>query len=813
MSNETGVDVLSSTTTENAKALLGLPAVLAQIAEYCAGASGRQLIMDSQVFTNERDVIAERAPGVELKRLIEAGFNVPELDIPKIDGLLGRLKRGASTLDSVELASIGRFAVTAEAIRLALSEVSDPADRPALSELCFSLPGLGLLGAALCSVVSTDGTIQDQAVPELAQIRGELRRRQQGIEDAAAELMAKPHLRSCFNGMVPTQRSGRTVLPLKATHRSRLPGVVHEVSASGATIYVEPLREVEANNALVAMRDRYTTEVRRVLRELTAKVATMRPELERAFVLTNRFDCIQARARYAKARGATSAQVGPLALYQASHPELGHEAVPLNLSMDQDTRIMIITGPNTGGKTVCLKTVGLLCLMNQAGLEIPAAENSTLPIYQGIFADIGDEQSITESLSTFSAHIENLSAIMREATAQSLVLIDELGTGTDPEEGIALSRALLDRFRDSGVTVLATTHHGVLKVYAYTEVGVTNASMEFDASTLRPTYRVLEGVPGESHAIDIARRHRMPVDIVDRAAEILDAGRTESGRIISSLSRRQKEQEHEESSLRQRLSDIVEREAELEADRVALREREKQQHQQAAQELRRFLTDSRRDVEFAIREMKTLTRAVSDSASDLGVDEAAAAARAAPEVAIERLKVEQEAISALDTEAGTNSMVDGTVLSPGIRVRIRRTGVIGKVVRQHRPDRYADRYVVQTDTVRGQFRAAELELITGDEPTFSAPGTRIELITQSEPVLELHVRRMRVEEALQEVERQLDAAVIRGWSQVSIVHGRGGGILRQEVRRYLKNSPAVSDVQDAPANEGGYGKTIVRLIP
>jgi DNA mismatch repair protein MutS2 len=303
------------------------------------------------------------------------------------------------------------------------------------------------------------------------------------------------------------------------------------------------------------------------------------------------------------------------------------------------------------------------------------------------------------------------------------------------------------------------------------------------------------------------------VDIVDRAAEILDAGRTESGRIISSLSRRQKEQEHEESSLRQRLSDIVEREAELEADLVALREREKQQHQQASQELRRFLTDSRRDVEFAIREMKTLTRAVSASASDLGVDEAAAAARAAPEVAIERLKVEQEAISALDTEAGTNSMVDGTVLSPGIRVRIRRTGVIGKVVRQHRPDRYADRYVVQTDTVRGQFRAAELELITGDEPTFSAPGTRIELITQSEPVLELHVRRMRVEEALQEVERQLDAAVIRGWSQFSIVHGRGGGILRQEVRRYLKNSPAVSDVQDAPANEGGYGKTIVRLIP
>ena len=533
-------------------AVLGLPGVLAQVAEYCAGSAGRRQVLASRVYTDPQAVLAERAPGAELRRLLDAGFAPPALDLPDIEAPLGRLRRGAALLEPEELAAVGRLASTAEAIRGSLAAAADPVERPALSALCAELPPLGTLAAELRRVVGADGAIQDRAVPELARVKRDLRRLQRQVEAAAGGLMADPALRGCFNGTVPTQRGGRTVVPVKATHRGRVPGVVHEVSASGATIFVEPLRDVEANNAVVAARDRYAAEVRRVLRALTAAAARERPALDRAAAVTARFDCVQARARYARAHEAVAAPVGPLQLRRARHPELGAAAVPLNLAMALEARVMIITGPNTGGKTVCLKTVGLLCLMNQAGMEIPAAPDSTLPVYRGIYADIGDAQSIAESLSTFSAHVENLAAIMRGATERSLVLIDELGTGTDPEEGIALSRALLDRFRAAGVTVIATTHHGALKVYAYTEAGVANASMEFDARTLRPTYRVIEGVPGESHAIDIARRHRMPDAVIERAARLLDAGRTESGRIVDELTRRQQEQERQDRALRER---------------------------------------------------------------------------------------------------------------------------------------------------------------------------------------------------------------------------------------------------------------------
>ncbi len=788
--------------------LLGLPGVLAQVAEYCAGEEGRRQVLASRVFDDPQSVLAERAPAVELRRLLESGFRVPEMDLPEIGVSLGRLRRGARWLDPAELAAVGRLAGTAESIRGSLAEVADRVERPALHALHAELPGLRSLAAEVRRVVGADGTVQDHAIPELARVKRDLRRLQMQIETAAGELMADPALRGCFNGTVPTQRGGRTVVPLKATHRARVPGVVHEVSASGATLYVEPLRDVEANNAVVAARDRYAAEVRRVLHELTGAVARERRSLERAAAVTARFDCVQARARYARAHAAVAAPVGPLALHGARHPELGAAAVPLDVSMPPEAHILVITGPNTGGKTVCLKTVGLLCLMNQAGMEIPAGPDSTLPIYRGIYADIGDEQSIAASLSTFSAHVEHLAAIVRDATARSLVLIDELGTGTDPEEGIALSRALLDRFLAAGVTAMATTHHGALKAYAYTECGVTNASMEFDSRTLRPTYRVIEGMPGESHALDIARRHRMPDAVIERAATLMDAGRTEEGRIINALTRRQREQEREERELRERAAALARREAELAEDRAAFTQREREQHRRAAGELGRFLAEARRDVERAIRSVRaTAGGGVSGERAGPAAAAADAAARAAPRAVEKRLQAERDALAALDAADG--AAADGAPLAPGSSVLIRRTGAAGRVVRRHRPDRYPDRYVVQTDTIRGEFRAAEL-VVTDPHPS-PRTSARVELVNRAEPVLELHVRGMRAEEALQQVERQLDSAVMRGMTEFSVVHGHGHGVLRHAIREYLRGSSAVSDYQDASADEGGHGKTVVRL--
>ncbi len=811
MTGQASPDDGLATGRERAAALLGLPGVLARVAEYCAGEEGRRQVLASRVYDDSESVLAERAPAVELRRLLESGFRAPELDLPEIAVPLGRLRRGAPSLDPAELAAVGRLASSAESVRGSLAEVVDPVERPALFALHAELPELRSLAAEVRRVVGADGTVQDHAIPELARVKRDLRRLQMQIETAAGELMADSALRGCFNGTVPTQRGGRTVVPLKATHRARVPGVVHEVSASGATLYVEPLRDVEANNAVVAARDRYAAEVRRVLRELTGAVARERPSLERAAAVTARFDCVQARARYARAHAAAAASVGPLALHGARHPELGAAAVPLDVSMPPEAHILVITGPNTGGKTVCLKTVGLLCLMNQAGMEIPAGADSTLPIYRGIYADIGDEQSITASLSTFSAHVENLAAIVRDATARSLVLIDELGTGTDPEEGIALSRALLDRFLATSVTAMATTHHGALKVYAYTESGVTNASMEFDSRTLRPTYRILEGMPGESHALDIARRHRMPDAVIERAAKLLDAGRTTEGRIINALTRRQREQEREERELRERAAVLARREAELDEDRAALTQREREQHRRASGELGRFLAEARRDVERAIRSVRATAQAGGGGASgepeNLVAATADAAARAAPRVVETRLQEERDALAALDAADG--AAADGAPLAPGSSVLIRLTGASGRVVRRHRPDRYPDRYVVQTDTIRGEFRAAEL--VATDPRPSRGTSARVELVSRAEPVLELHVRGMRAQEAVQQVERQLDAAVMRGMAEFSVVHGHGHGVLRQAIREYLRDSSVVSECQDAPADEGGHGKTIVRL--
>jgi DNA mismatch repair protein MutS2 len=336
--------------------------------------------------------------------------------------------------------------------------------------------------------------------------------------------------------------------------------------------------------------------------------------------------------------------------------------------------------------------------------------------------------------------------------------------------------------------------------------------MEFDARTLQPTFRVIEGIPGESHALDIARRHRMPDAVTERAANLLDAGRSEEGRIINALTQRQREQERMEDELRERAAALARREDELQADRAAFTQREREQHRRVAGELGRFLAEARRDVERAIRSVRATGQTGAGAGergeqADAAAAVADAAARAVPGAVEKRLQQERDALAALD--AADRAAADGAPLAPGSSVRIRRTGAAGRVVRQHRPDRYPDRYVVQTDTIRGEFRAADLMVTDGDPSP--ATRARVELVNRAEPVLELHVRGMRAEEALQQVERQLDSAVMRGMTVFSVVHGDGHGVLRHAIREYLSDSSAVSDYQDAPADEGGHGKTIVRL--
>ena len=389
--------------------------------------------------------------------------------------------------------------------------------------------------------------MKEKQIPELAAIRERIRRHRADADRSVRGLLEDRDYHAYWQTTIPTQRDGRVVLPLKSQFKGRVKGIVHEMSASGSTLFIEPLEVVETNNAIVQEENLYRLEVRRILRELTAEVSARAGELSLMVEKASFLDTFLARARYALQHACRRAETsegeagiaGCLDLRDARHPLLGPRVVPVSVSAGAENRVLIITGPNTGGKTVSLKMVGLLALMNQFGMEIPAAEGSTLPLFDGIFADIGDEQSIEQSLSTFSAHIGNLSRIVRRVTSRSLVLLDELGAGTDPQEGVALAMALLDHFLAAGCLVLVSTHHGILKNYGATRPGAQNASMGFDRQTLGPTYRILMGVPGESHALEIARRSGLPESVLSSAESYLDDERTDISRLVSNLAERQ----------------------------------------------------------------------------------------------------------------------------------------------------------------------------------------------------------------------------------------------------------------------------------
>ncbi|MGA2642837.1 MAG: Smr/MutS family protein, partial [Spirochaetia bacterium] len=591
----------------------------------------------------------------------------------------------------------------------------------------------------------------------------------------------------------PTQRDGRVVLPLKSQYKGRVKGIVHEMSSSGSTLFIEPLEIVEKNNAIVQEENLYRLEARRILRELTSEVSRKTADVRLLVRAVSAMDTWLARARYAVSHGCRRAEEDTqrVSLIDARHPLLGSIVVPVTVMVGGDQRVLIITGPNTGGKTVSLKTVGILALMNQFGMEIPAAEGSALPLFDSVYADIGDEQSIEQSLSTFSAHVKNLATIVRSAGARSLVLMDELGAGTDPQEGVALAMSLLDHFMARGCIVLATTHHGILKNYGATRPGAQNASMGFDRETFSPTYRILMGVPGESHALQIARRSGMPENVVQSAFSYLDDERTDISRLVSHLAERHQKLTVAEDEHKARENELREKRRKADLQELTLRQKELELRRHGLKELRDFIGQARKDWE----ELREKTGA--SAGSDFG----RLAARIQSRIESEEKRIVEER-DALAPGASFE-------IHPGMDVIIARTGRRGRAVR---PDKGA-RWIVETETLRlslppGELRPAPLSgpgENAAPSVSFTAAGP------VDPPVLDLHIRGMRLDEAMKLVEKQLDSALLHGLREFTIVHGKGEGILRTAVHRYLKSLPAVESFRFSLPEEGGFGRTIVTL--
>ncbi len=677
---------------------------------------------------------------------------------------------------------------------------------PLLWSLAVDLPVRPGLEARIGESIDEDGDILDSASPALRRIRAELRAAQQRLQDRLGTLVNE--YRSALQEPIITTRSDRYVLPVRAEARGQVKGIVHDQSGSGATVFIEPAVVVEMNNRLRELHLEEQREIERILQELSEAVASDGPYITLAVELLAQIDLHLAKARYAGLLSASAPSVnndGRLVLRQARHPMLRGNVVPIDFWLgrdrdDAEMRMVVITGPNTGGKTVALKTVGLLSLMAQAGMHIPCEDGSEIPVYGDIYADIGDEQSIEQSLSTFSSHLTRIVEILRLATDDSLVLLDELGAGTDPSEGSALARAILAHLLAQRVNTVATTHYSELKVFAHEQPGVANASVEFDVETLSPTYRLSIGLPGRSNALAIATRLGLPEDIIENAREYVGTAGVEMEGLLANLQaertaaadeRYRLTMERVEAEYQRTQAETLRTEIEEERVRVLneARAQARREVEETRAELARVKTQMRRKLnEEQLGNLRERTRRLEER------------------MAVEGPKMYRPHRTAAATEGAP---VVGP-LEIGDTVLVRSMGQRGELVSLANGRGEVE---VQLGAMKLRVPEGQVERLSRRQARVAE--TRSIVLPLREPTLapelQLDLRGWRVEDALEEVDRYLNNAALAGMPFVRILHGKGTGALRQAIRQQLSHHPLVKSQASADAKDGGDGITVVTL--
>jgi DNA mismatch repair protein MutS2 len=668
-----------------------------------------------------------------------------------------------------------------------------------------------LPGAAedIARVVGDDGEVRDAATPELARLRREIHGARSRIVGRLSDFVASLPQSYQVSDASVSIREGRYVVPVRREARGEVGGIVHGESQTGATLFIEPPIAIEMMNRLRELEAAEAREVHRVLREATDRLRPHAWPLRAALSALIRLDTIHARARYAGRVGGHAPDLLPagaatVALVDARHPLLlaqGESVVPFDLRMEEDERTLIISGPNTGGKTVLLKGLGLISMLAQSGIVPPVGPGSRLPLFHDVFADIGDEQSIEASLSTFSAHLKNLRGALEGADDRSLVLIDEIGSGTDPLEGAALAQAiLLDLTARSAFTV-ATTHLGALKLLATEDPRIVNGSLQFDAERLEPTYRFQKGVPGRSYGIAIARRLGLPAEVLESAESAMPRGERDVGRLLLELEEKEQRLTRQTSELEVLLRENRVLSGELEARSHDLGRREKEAERKARQEARDLLLESRREVEAAIRQVR-------GAADEAAIGEAARAARQRVEEAARRQQERTPSSPARRSSIPGGALDD---LAPGTRVRIESLGRTGTLLEIR-----DSRGVVDAGGMRLQLPLADLTALPpGDQaaarekPRTRPAGGRIDADMDARP--EVDLRGLRVDELELRLGRALDAALVAGLPSFRIIHGKGTGALRSVVQDLLRADPRIIRFRPGDRFEGGTGVTVVEF--
>jgi DNA mismatch repair protein MutS2 len=800
---------------ENTLRVLEFYKVRESLAEHASSGPGRDEAMKLVPSADPKAVLRALRETNELKSYLEHRNDFPISGLRDISGHLKKAAVEGAVLRPEDLLEVMSVARASRLVKSALGKARQ--EFALLAERSVGLGMYEILEHEIGKAISEEGEVLDTASFELKRIRRMLQQMRHRINKELEGIINSPSYSKAVQEPVITVRGDRYVIPLKPNFKAYLSGIVHDQSASGSTVFVEPQSTVELNNKLTQLRVDEKREIERVLYQLTASVRGSVEGLTQSYHALVGLDVLYAKAGYALSIGANMPALvegGVIDLRQARHPLLikikGMQAtVPLDVKIGRDFRVLVITGPNTGGKTVTLKTVGLLALMAQAGMLIPAAPDSAISVFSGVFSDIGDEQSVEQNLSTFSSHISRIVGVLKVADRGSLVLLDELGAGTDPVEGSALGVAILEDLHKRGTRVVVTTHHGALKVFAANTPGAMNASVEFDAGSLQPTYRLLVGAPGRSNALVVAKRLGMPQSVIDSAEHTRGADAAELDRLIEKLER--------------------EAAAAREDRRKAAQETElaRAEKDRLAELVKRAEVDRR---EAVLKAQEKATGIITSLRSKLReLEEMAKRTAKAPETAPERAEVRKRAeeVRTLEAQLKTaevrhseHKKTDIAALSAGQVVRVYKYNKMGTILAIKKEK---GQVIVQIDALKVTLGPDELEPVAGKqsarpEPkkayqagvTFSRESGEDEYESEG-PGIELNIIGLRAEVAAERVEKFIDQCLLSGIGSVRIIHGRGTGALRRTVTEIVKANRAVTNFHQADFQEGGDAVMIVEF--
>lgn len=655
--------------------------------------------------------------------------------------------------------------------------------------------------------ILTEDEMADNASPKLKDIRRSIHQQNLAIKNKLSRIITSSSNKTYLQDAIVTMRDGRYVIPVKQEYRSFFPGMVHDQSKGGATLFIEPQGVVELNNKLRELEVEEQLEIARILAELSSRVAEHYREIRSNLDLLTKLDFIMAKGKLSCKMHASEPKIdadGELRLISARHPLIEYKkAVPVDIRIGGDYRTLIITGPNTGGKTVSLKTAGLLVMMAQSGLHIPASHASTLPIFREVFADIGDEQSIEQSLSTFSSHMKNIVSIIDKASYDSLVLVDELGAGTDPTEGAALAIAILERFYDSGALTMATTHYNELKKYALATSGVENAAMEFDVETLTPTYRLLIGVPGKSNAFEISKKLGLSESVIERASEHIKHGDMEFENVISSIEDDKRKAAADRLDAESMRAEIEERLKKIEEKEKAVSEKRADIIAEAKREARELLRETKSAVKDVQKDLRRLQKSGAHTNLNTG----------ALEKSRRKINEAEDLVSEKVVKQVNSEPVSADTLKIGDRVKLLTIGQNGTILSL--PDEKGN-LMINIGALKVKARLQDLMLINEgkDRKPQAKSSSKYGSLLRSKSSsvsASINVMGKNLEDALADVEKYLDDVYMAGLDMVSIIHGRGGGILKDGIRQMLKRKKYVDSYGAASYNDGGEGVTIVRM--